>query len=102
MSEQPTPKARQRTIEGKAEQPTWPPACDPSDIYALQACYHGRATPDQQTRAIEFIRGVMCQLHLDPPEANDQATFRAIGRQSVGRLISSLLTVRINPKGEQP
>ena len=105
MGEQPSQKQRKRTIEPVAAPVAYPPACDPSDIYALQAVYNGRATPDQQRRAIDFIIKEICGMRhhaavLGPD--SQLLTYQALGRQHAGRVITDLLTVRINVNSEQP
>lgn len=110
MSEQPSPRPRKRTIAPSgipdAQLKPWlAPECDPSDIYALQAVYNGRATDEQQRRAMDFIIKELCGVNRStfvPGPDGQRASDLAQGKQLVGHVIVSLLTVRINPRGEQP
>ena len=105
MSEQPPARKRKRTIEPVAVEHKYPPTCDPADIFALQAVYNGRADATTQRRAMDFIIQELCSMKYHPAGTGPDAmllTFQAIGRQHVGRVIVDLLTVRINPRGEQP
>ncbi len=64
-----------------------------SDVIALQAVYRGEADPDQQTRAIQFILGVLCRpnegsFRLGPD--GDRLSSLNEGRRLVGNHIVSL------------
>lgn len=109
MSEQPTGRRSKRTLEpvelpASQAKPWLAPACDPADVYAVQAVYNGRATPEQQRRALDFVMKDVCGINRSTfvPGPDGRASDLAQGKQLVGHIIASLLTIRVNPQGEQP
>ena len=107
MPEQPTqrrirPAAPQKTVV----QPWTPHECDPEDVGALRAVYHGTAAEHQQRRAMDFIVKRLCGVgeftYIPGGEDGRRATDFKAGKQHVGLEILSLVAVKVKPGGEQP
>jgi len=73
------------------------PAFEPEDAAAMQALENGRATPDQQKRALRWIVTHAAALNdwAYRPGDSDRDTNVALGRQFVGQMIVSLLKENI-------
>ena len=79
------------------KQKAWaPPDYALADIYAIQAVASGRASPDQQKRAMDYIIRVLAgtyDMAYRPDSARD--TDFALGKQWVGQCL--VFFVNINP-----
>lgn len=62
-----------------------------ADAHALRALHEGRATPDQQKRALQWILGRGCLVGGLPWAETDRETAFLCGRQFVGKQIGRLL-----------
>ena len=98
-----TRKSRKAPAPSTAEpinvpkQKAWaPPDYTLADVYAIQAVADGRASPEQQKRAIDYIVMVLAgkeDLAYRPDSVRD--TDFALGRQFIGHCLVFL--IRINP-----
>lgn len=92
-----TAKSERQAI---AEHAPWkPPAFEPADADAIQACARGTATPEQQKRAIDWVVMHACGTYdfayrPGGPEG-DRDTCIALGRQLVGQQIVKLMKLKI-------
>lgn len=94
-----------------AEHAPWkPPAYEDADVGALQALAHGRATMEQQKRALDWIILKACATYDFPYRPGnaegERDTCVAIGRMFVGQQIVKLLKLKIGllkpPRGGSP
>ena len=75
------------------ENATWkPPHWELADVTAVRAVAEGRATPEQQKRAMAYVVNALCGINDWPyrPGANDRDTNIGLGRQFVGHMISKM------------
>ena len=98
MAETPPGGGRARPRAAALENATWkPPHWDPADVGAVKAVAEGRASPEQQKRAMAYIVNTICGIHdwAYRPGLNDRDTNIGLGRQFVGHMISKMC--RIDP-----
>jgi hypothetical protein len=81
----------------------WMPApYDLPDMAALKALRDGRATPEQQQRALSWIVECAARTYVDPFDIeSERVTAYAAGMAHVGRQIVTLLNMRTEPSWEQ-
>ena len=95
MADEPKGEAR-RARDPALENATWkPPHWEPADVTAVRACAEGRASPEQQKRAMTYIVNTICGLQDWPyrPGANDRDTNIGLGRQFVGHMIAKMCRI---------
>lgn len=81
-----------------ANSPWVDPQWEVADAAALQALFGGRATPDQQKRAANFIVNEACALpYLAYDEKSERNTTFALGKQSVAHFIVRLMRLNLGP-----
>lgn len=79
------PTARGRIPNVPRPEPWKPAEWDPEDAYAVQAVMYGRASEDQQKRAMTFIVNQVCGTYdLSYRPASDRDTAFAEGKRFVG------------------
>lgn len=68
-----------------------------ADVHAIRDLLVGRASSDQQIRAMRFILGDICHIYDSPYVSSglDRESFVMIGRHQVGVLITSTQTPRV-------
>lgn len=80
-----------KTTKVGANDPWKRPQWEIPDAAAIQALFGGRADPDQQKRAINFIvRQVSAIEYLGYDPTSERNTTFALGKQSVGHFIVEL------------
>ncbi len=67
------------------------PEIDSDNIYAIRALKKGTATSAQQIKAMNFIITELCELKYQPYYTDERTTTFMLGKQYVGRLITSIL-----------
>jgi hypothetical protein len=96
-SEQPeAPRTRRKAGSGGSA-PWLPPEYELADATALQALQVGKATPEQQKRALDWIIRQAAATYDFPyrPGDSDRDTNIALGRQFVGQQIVKLLSLAV-------
>jgi hypothetical protein len=80
--------------------PWRPPHWEHADATALKALSQGRASPEQQTRALAYIMRTLCGIddwaYRPGAAEGERDTTLALGRQFVGHMISKLLKVDLS------
>ena len=97
MAETPKGEAR-RPRDPALENATWkPPHWELADVTAVKACAEGRASPEQQKRAMAYIVNVLAVINDWPyrPGMNDRDTNIGLGRQFVGHMISKMCRINL-------
>lgn len=83
----------------KPRDPAWKPTpeYDYSDIAAMRALREGKASPEQQMRALDWIIEKAAGFREEPfrsdADGGERETSYALGRQHVARQIVKLLTL---------
>lgn len=92
-------RARAETIEESLlkNAPWMPVAYELADAYAMKQLAQGKATPEEQLRALAWIQRNACGLPdwAYRPGATDRDTNIALGRQFVGHQIQHLIVAPI-------
>ena len=104
------PSKRQRVRKLPLPEPWKPAEWDPEDAHAVQAVMYGRASEDQQKRAMLFIVNQICGTYdLSYRPASDRDTVFAEGKRFVGlqlikfaKLNISRLRGKHTEQGETP
>ncbi len=77
----------------------WLPVSDytADDVYAMQALAKGEATPEQQTRAINWIINSVCATYEEPfrseVDGGERETSFALGKAFVGRTLVKMINL---------
>ena len=100
MAESPAAPRVRPSRASLAQRAPWLPAdWEPADAAALQAVAEGRATPDQQKRALDWIimkaAGTYEPSYRPGGSEGDRDTAFAEGRRFVGGQIVKLVTVSL-------
>lgn len=74
------------------------PLLEKADVVAIKAVYAGKATEDQQRRAIDVILQKICKIQDEPYCDNDRDTIFTLGKARVAREILTLIQA---PLGNQ-
>jgi len=95
-------RARNPAAALKDRAPWVPAAFEPADAVAVQACYYGTASEDQQKRAMNFLLAMSLndKVLYFPGEDGRRDTDFALGRAFVGHAIISFIKMR-RPDSEQ-
>jgi hypothetical protein len=80
-----------RVVKAKPLPFAEPPTFDEADIYAMKAMWAGIANPGQQQRAMKWILNAAARIDADPFRTDARLTDHLVGRQSVGRMILTLV-----------
>ena len=94
MADEPKGEAR-RPRDPALENATWkPPHWDPADVTAVKACAEGRASPEQQKRAMAYIVNTICGMQdwAYRPGVNDRDTNIGLGFATKGTGVQSFYT----------
>jgi hypothetical protein len=86
-------------------EPWKPPAWEIADAAALQATAHGRASPEQQQRAVKYIVNVLAATYdgsFRPGPDGDRVTAFAEGRRMVGLQIVKLTSLNLAAFKDRP
>lgn len=84
-----------KTLKAKPLPFVEPPTVDQADVYAIKAVWAGVANAGQQQRAMKWIMERAARIDADPFRADPRLTEHLVGRQSVARMILSLVNTTI-------
>lgn len=68
------------------------PKITEADVHAVRAVIEGKADPDQQRRAMQWIGTEACQMKRSPASVDRDDRDTIVGMQHVGHLIANMLT----------
>lgn len=92
--------ARGRIPNAPRPEPWKPPEWQPEDAHAVQAVAHGRASEEQQRRAMNFIVHSLCgtyDMQFRPGgREGDRDTCFALGRDFVGKQLIKFINLNLS------
>ena len=80
--------------KAKLFEPWAPPLAEVADVAAIKALANGKATEDQQKRALHFILVEVCKVDDEPycpGENGNRDTAYALGKRRVATYVRSLI-----------
>jgi hypothetical protein len=89
--------AAQKKVEGLPKADPWKPVdWRIEDAYAIQAVAHGRASEDQQRRAMKFLVEALCGTYDLSYRASDRDTVFAEGKRFVGLQLVKFIQMNLS------